>query len=93
VLYLAADNKLYYPSKAVTIKACRGVFCLNGITAGDLPGQVRSFVLDFGDETTGIKTVNSHNVDTWYTLDGRRLSAKPTQKGLYINNGRKTVIK
>ncbi len=93
VLYLAADNKLYYPTAAMTIRACRGVFCLNGITAGDLPGQVRSFVLDFGDETTGIKTVNSHNVDTWYTLDGRRLSAKPTQKGLYINNGRKTVIK
>jgi hypothetical protein len=21
----------------------------------------------------------------WYTLDGRKLSGKPTQKGLYIN--------
>ena len=29
----------------------------------------------------------------WYTLDGRKLDGKPTQKGLYINNGRKTVIK
>jgi len=29
----------------------------------------------------------------YYTLDGRRLSGKPTTKGLYINNGIKVVIK
>ena len=29
----------------------------------------------------------------WYTLDGRRLSGKPTQRGLYIDNGKKIVIK
>ena len=29
----------------------------------------------------------------WYTLDGRKLDGKPTTKGLYIVNGRKTVIK
>jgi hypothetical protein len=32
-------------------------------------------------------------MDAWYTLDGRRLTGKPTAKGLYINNGRKVVIK
>ena len=31
--------------------------------------------------------------NTWYTLDGRKLSKKPTASGVYINNGRKTVIK
>lgn len=30
---------------------------------------------------------------TWFTLDGQRLNGKPTAKGLYINNGRKVVIK
>lgn len=30
--------------------------------------------------------------DTWYLLDGRRLSSKPNKQGLYIWNGRKTVI-
>ena len=29
----------------------------------------------------------------WYSLDGRKLSGKPTAKGLYIHGGRKTVIK
>ena len=29
----------------------------------------------------------------WYTLDGRKLSQKPTAKGVYIVNGRKEVVK
>ena len=31
--------------------------------------------------------------DYWYTLDGCKLSGKPTQKGIYVNNGSKVVIK
>ena len=30
--------------------------------------------------------------DAWYTLDGRRLIAKPSVKGVYIYKGRKTVV-
>ena len=33
------------------------------------------------------------NSGAWYTLDGRKLIGKPTQKGVYIVNGRKVVIK
>jgi hypothetical protein len=29
----------------------------------------------------------------WYTVDGRRVGGKPPQKGLYIINGKKVVIK
>ena len=35
VLYLGADNTLYYPSADMTVGSCRAVFKLNGITAGD----------------------------------------------------------
>ena len=42
------------------------------------------------DTKTGEMTFDS---EAWYTLDGVRLSGKPTKKGLYINNGRKVVIK
>ena len=31
--------------------------------------------------------------DAWYSLDGHKLKAKPTQKGLYIYKGKKVVIK
>jgi len=29
----------------------------------------------------------------WYTLDGRRLQGKPAKQGVYINNGKKAIIK
>jgi hypothetical protein len=31
--------------------------------------------------------------EAWYSLDGRKLSGKPAQKGVYINNGKKIVMK
>ncbi len=45
--------------------------------------------------TTAIEqpTIESAETGTWYTLDGKKLAGKPTQKGLYICNGRKIVIK
>jgi arabinan endo-1,5-alpha-L-arabinosidase len=44
---------------------------------------------------TGIHSVeNSQSQkDTWHRLDGRRLSSKPTTKGLYIQNGKKILVR
>ena len=101
-LLLSGDNTLYYPQPDLTtsaspqypsIGACRAYFEIGNVAG------VRAFKLNFGDETTGISEelrVKSEEFATavgWYTLDGRRLSGKPTVKGLYINNGRKVVIK
>ena len=54
-----------------------------------------NFVLIF-QTTSGIETITTHtqtNNNAWYTLDGRRLIAEPTQKGLYIHNGKKIIVK
>jgi hypothetical protein len=29
----------------------------------------------------------------FYTLDGRKIEGRPTVKGIYINNGRKVVVR
>jgi len=44
---------------------------------------------------TGVEEVKSEEVksEKWYTLDGRKLSSKPTAKGVYIYNGKIRVIK
>ncbi|MCR5159669.1 MAG: hypothetical protein K6D37_11175, partial [Prevotella sp.] len=42
------------------------------------------------DTTTGEVTFDS---EAWYTLDGVHLSGKPSTKGIYINNGKRIVIK
>lgn len=61
----------------------------------------RSLTMVFeGDDAdvTGIGSVQGerstvNDSDAWYTLDGRRLDAPPTAKGIYINNGRKCVVR
>ena len=98
MLYLGAGNTLYYPNAAMTIGAFRAHFTLNGI--GDPNAGVRAFKLNFGDDdnATGIISVHDsgfmvNGSDAWYSLDGRKLDGKPTQRGIYINNGKKTIIK
>ena len=98
VLFLQGE-KLYYPDgKApTTINSFRAYFPLNGIYGGtpEEASGVHNFVLNFGDgETTGITTtkLTNQNVD-WYSIDGRKLNQKPQQRGIYISNGRKVMVK
>lgn len=44
---------------------------------------------------TGISVIkaNAQTDESWYTIGGTRLSGKPTQKGLYIHQGKKVVVK
>ncbi len=101
VLYMGADNKLYYPSTDVTIGSFRAYFKLNGITVEPKTdpapeNSINNFVLNFGDDMTGISLINhrsSVTSDSWFTLDGRKLSGQPTAKGIYINHGHKVIIK
>ena len=90
--FLGDDNTLYWPDVAdYSVKAFRAYFDLSA-----LPSGVRTFSLNFGDVETSLpqplQKEGSQNA-AWYTLDGRKLDAKPTKKGLYIVNGRKIIIK
>lgn len=44
---------------------------------------------------SGIESVEADNIlsDGWYDLQGRRLNDMPTQKGVYINGGKKVVVR
>ena len=62
--------------------------------ASSLPDVIDIVWLPAQGGTTGISTVgNISETDGWYSLDGRKLDGKPTKEGLYINNGKKVVIK
>ncbi len=103
-LYLGSNNTLYYPSDAMTVGSCRGIFQLHGITAGDLEsGEVNNaplrIVLNLDDangDATAISAVSNEPVvaspSGWFTLDGRRLADKPTLRGIYLHNGKKVVV-
>lgn len=44
---------------------------------------------------TGISVIkaNAQTDESWYTIGGTRLPGKPTQKGVYIHQGKKAVVK
>lgn len=93
VIYLGSNNTIGFAKAPRTLQTMRAHFEL---TSSSAPSQT---VVNFGDDMTGIWNVNvndNENVndnDNWCDLNGRKLDKKPTQKGVYIQNGRKLVIK
>ena len=57
--------------------------------------KAQSLIIVYANETTGINSVSSDSNEQsdWFTLDGTRLSGKPTQPGIYINGKKKIAIK
>lgn len=72
----------------------------NNNEVGNVTSSSRIAVEFTDDEesgTTGIKQVDTtaQRVDSnvFYTLEGVKLNSRPTQRGIYIHNGRKIIIK
>lgn len=88
ILLMGAANKLYWPQSGASIGAFRAHF---EVTDG---ASIKTFKLNLGDET-GLDLIPALAQDdsAWYSLDGKRLSGKPCQKGIYIQNGKKVIIK
>ena len=65
----------------------------------ELPQSITVKLISASGETTAIGTLDTKtgevtfDSEAWYTLDGVRLSGKPSSKGIYINNGKKVAIK
>ena len=60
-------------------------------------GEARITVEEADGSTTAISNISADGVamkaDGWYTVNGVKLQGMPTEKGIYINNGKKVVIK
>ena len=62
--------------------------------ASNLPSSISVVLVEADGSTTTVGTIRmERNAEGWYSLDGMQLDSKPTQKGLYIHNGRKEVVK
>ncbi len=57
--------------------------------------KAQSLTIVFAIGATGIKSVSSDSdvQNDWFSLDGTRLSGKPSQPGIYIKGKKKVVIK
>jgi poly(3-hydroxybutyrate) depolymerase len=100
VLYLSENNTLYYPSEAMTIGAFHARFdLLDDLIAGENASQtsIRSFVLNFNDESTGVKDILQSSIDnsTIWDLSGRNVGTDKNvlRTGIYVRGGKKIWIK
>ena len=97
ILLLGGSNMLYNPSAGASIGAQRAYFKLGDSSVPTSEQRVAAFSISIGGETTSIneelRMKNEESDGAWYSLDGRKLQGKPTQRGVYINNGHKVVIK
>lgn len=64
----------------------------------ELPDRILVRLVDSDGDITGIGELDMKTGEVtfdngWYTLEGVRLSGKPAKHGIYVNNGRKHMIK
>ena len=86
--WVVSQNQLWNVDSNVTVGAYRAYFTVTGTGT-----SVKALV--FGDEETGINNLNVdddlNKNEVIYNLAGQRV--QKAQKGLYIQNGRKVVVK
>ena len=69
------------------------------IASIELPETISVRLVSATGEVTAIGALStqtgivSFDPEAWYSLSGVRLAGKPTVRGLYINNGKKVMIK
>ena len=70
-----------------------------GAEAEPLPETIKVRLIGANGEVTAIGSLQTKtgevtfDSDAWYTLEGVQLNGKPTRKGIYVNNGKKVIIK
>lgn len=67
--------------------------------AEQLPETIKVRLIGADGEVTGIGTISTKTGEgtidngAWYSINGTRLNGTPATKGIYVNNGKKVVIK
>jgi hypothetical protein len=87
--FLSSDQRLYYPGAGHnTMNGMRAYFVL--------PSQAQNARVQIGEnsEQNGIKeTCDTDNSQAVYDLSGRKMRPGTLQQGIYIINGKKTIIR
>lgn len=87
-LFLTADNQLFTPIANTTMKGMRAYFIVP-------PGEANAAKITLDSDETTIKGISVQKEETngaTFNLNGIRVN-NVTQKGVYIRNGRKFVVK
>ena len=84
----AAGRKIYVPNEALDAYKSAQFwkdYANDILPISDIPGSGMAGIESMED-------VRSQMEDVYYTIDGRKLDSKPTQRGIYIKNGTKVLL-
>ena len=84
------NNNFYYSTGKTNIKAFRGWFELDAVLDKETPFGVKMFIDGFETSVDGVSIRDANG--TIFDLSGRKVT-KPQQRGIYIVNGKKAIIK
>ena len=90
---------LKYKSGTVDYAEARARAPRNTAEEETLPERISVRLIGADGVVTGIGSLHTATGEVtlddaaWYSLDGTRFSSKPTRKGIYVNNGKKVIIK
>ena len=95
IILLSSDNTLGYSKNPRTLRSCRAHFMIP--TSAGIRAMM-DFDIDFDEEeVTAIANLKSQisslKPESWFTLTGMKLDSKPTQRGVYLHNGRKEAVR
>ena len=89
----------FWPFNGTTVPAHRVYIPATAVDNAVLVSPSRGLLFSFFDDdenagtVTGLSSVSTQFGQGWYTVSGIRLEGRPTQKGVYIHNGKKEVIR
>ena len=93
-----SGNQFWYSTGKTNVKAFRCWFELGAVLDKETDFGSR-IMLNFENEPTGISTTPNPSYQggdrkgVYYSVDGRKVNGQPAQRGLYIKNGKKMVVK
>lgn len=93
------SNSYILPFRAYLDGANGGSSATRRASASKMPSQMKVRLIAADGTVTAIGTIDAHtgevrfDSDAWFSIDGRRLSGKPSAAGVYINKGKKVVVR
>ena len=93
--YILYNNTFHElkPDDVTSVPACKAVLRkTSALMAPSLSISINGNTTSLSEELR-VKSEEFAPATGWYTLNGVKLDSKPTAKGVYINNGRKVVVK
>ena len=97
---MGSNDKIHIPTEHYVVGAFNAFFLIDLGNGLGKPGSkpLHKIVMNIAEEdcivrVIEIETPTTYEDGMWYDLQGRKYTNQPTQHGIYIQNGKKILVK